>query len=211
MHTDADLVWLCAAIYVPQPTGFWDYFQDGSAPDGICAGVKDNALICRGSITREDWVRDLEVIRFGSIRLHPQFGKVHAGMDEGLDEFFEKVAPHLSDGACFSGHSLGAAHAWGLAGRYVLAGGSPGRITVVGSPRYGCIEFCRFIAPYPKASFRNGEDPVTEVPFVIGDELALGPAIPQPILVEPTDWSEGLMAWHSIALYNQGVTALKKV
>jgi len=86
MPTNGETAALCAAIYDPSFKD-WDYYWDGTAPDGICAGIVKNNLIFRGSITKEDWERDFEVIKLGAPKEHPQFGIVHAGMDEGLDEF----------------------------------------------------------------------------------------------------------------------------
>lgn len=205
MIEDLEIVRLCAAIYQPQPDGFWDYYWDGSDPDGICAGIKDNKLICRGSWSTQDWERDLELFRLGYPYTHPQFGIVHAGMDLGQDEFAKKAFPFLSPGADFGGHSLGGSHAAGLAGRYILQGGSPGRISLYGCPRYATAQFTNILKPYPCASYRNGYDPVPKVPTLIGFHLAEDPVPLQVIRVEPTDWREGLMAWHNINLYEQGI------
>jgi hypothetical protein len=202
---DSDIVRLCAAIYQAQPGGFWDHYWDGSDPDGICAGIKDNTLICRGSYDLEDWERDFEVIRFGQPFYHPQFGPVHAGMDLGLDQFFQKASQFLGAGAAFGGHSLGAARAAALAGRYILAGGTPGRTSLYGCPRYGTAQFAGILKPFPGASFRNGADPVPEVPLLIGIHVAADPIPLQAVRIEPTDWTEGLMAFHNINLYIEGV------
>lgn len=203
---DQDLVRLCASSYDHTFTG-WEHFWDGTAPDGICAGIINNSLICRGSITRQDWLRDFEVFHFGEGKAHPQFGIIHAGFDEGLDEFAAKALPLLRDGAYFSGHSLGAAHAYLLAGRYILEGRSPAGITVFGAPKPGCLQFAEFISRVKKSSYRNGCDPVTEVPLVIGTDTAIAPTSAKPLMERPTDWSEGLMAWHNINLYEAGVAA----
>jgi hypothetical protein len=207
MISDVDAVGLCVASYQNPLLGAWDHFWDGTDPDGICGGIKNNTLVLRGSITREDWFRDFEVVKLGPRKFHPEFGSIHAGFDEGLDEFAAKALPLLSDGATFCGHSLGAAHAWLLAGRYILQAGRPGGIKVFGSPRPGCLQFAQYVASVPKSSYRNGLDPVTEVPLVIGDEIAIEPTSFKLLHVTPTDWSEGFMAWHSIHLYAQGVTA----
>jgi hypothetical protein len=205
--TDADLVRLASATYNPSSVE-WDRWWDGSDPDGICAGIKDNVIAFRGSVSKLDWLRDLEAVP-SQLKIHPQFGGIHAGFDDGMDEFFEKASKFLGDGAYFCGHSLGASHAWLAAGRYVLQGRTPRHIAVFGSPKPGGLQFGNFLAHCPKSSYRNGLDPVTEVPLWIGEELALAPWEPTPLKIEPSDWSEGLMAWHSIFLYQQGVEQLK--
>lgn len=204
MTTDAEIVNLCAAIYDPLQNSSWDHFWPSIG--GICAGIKDNVLIFRGSITAQDWIRDL--LAFPSpVKNHPEFGIIHAGFDEDMDEFFKEASQFLRDGARFGGHSLGAARAWLAAGRYILQGGSPAGITVFGSPKPGGLQFGQFLAPYKKSSYRNGKDPVPAVPFWIGEEIAIEPIDFQQLNVEPTDWSEGLMAWHNIHLYQQGLNA----
>lgn len=200
---DADLIRLCQASYNPS-TVAWDKWWDGSDPDGICGGIKNNVLVFRGSVTAQDWLRDL--LAFPSpIKDHPDFGPVHAGFDEGMDEFFEKASKFLGDGAYFCGHSLGAARAWLGAGRYILTGRSPSHIATAGSPKPGCRQFGQFLSGYSKSSYRNGYDPVTEVPFVIGSDMAIAVTTPTDLDIEPTNWHEGLMAWHNINLYVQGI------
>jgi predicted lipase len=201
---DADLVRLAATIYDSSFQG-WDKYYDGTAPDGICAGLKNNVLVFRGSYTFSDWMKDFEVFKLGYPKSHPQFGTIHDGFDEGLDEFFAKVAPYLSAGTSFVGHSLGAARAQLAAGRYILAGGVPAKITTFGSPKPGCQQFAQFLAPYAKSSYKNGVDPVTDVPLVIGTELAVAAVEPIALQETPTDWHEGLMAWHNILLYEKGI------
>lgn len=204
MQTDAELVQLCAAIYSPQAPGFWDHYYDGSASDGICAGIKDNALIFRGSVTSEDWERDFYAAMHTPID-HPQLGQIHAGFYEGLDVFLPQVFQLLGVNPVFSGHSLGAARAWDAAALYIVEGGSPGHIGVFGSPRPGCQQLKDILAPYSKSSYRNGLDPVPEVPFILPDFPVVAPLDPTPIRIVPTDWSEGFMAWHNINLYAQGM------
>ena len=204
MLTDAEIVKLCAAIYSPQPPGFWDRYWDGSAPDRICAGIKGNVLVFRGSVTATDWFLDFLVAPHVPLD-HPQLGIVHAGFYEGMDEFFEKTAKLLGQNPIVCGHSLGAARAWIYGGLLTATGNNPSRITVFGSPRPGGLGLANLLAPIPKASYKNGDDPVAEVPLWIGETMALEPISFTALHQIPTDWTEGLMAWHSIKLYSEGL------
>lgn len=204
MVGDADLARLCAAIYNPQPAGFWNVFYDGSAPDGICAGIKDGVLVFRGSVTPGDWLRDFMVAPATPFD-HPQLGIVHAGFYEGMDGFFSKTSKLLGDNFQLVGHSLGSARAWIYAGLLTAASNNPSRITVFGSPRPGGLGLANLLAPIPKASYRNGDDPVTDVPLWIGETMAIEPVAFTALHETPTDWAEGVMAWHSIKLYSQAL------
>lgn len=200
--TDLDLVSLSKAIYDPS-YGDWTHYFDGSAADGICAGIKDNCLVFRGSITLEDWYRDL--LAFPRQPLdHPQLGRVHAGFYEGMDEFLAKAFQLLGPGTAFCGHSLGAARAWLAAGVYIAQGGRPSRITTCGSPRVGCGEFRQLVTPYLKSSFKNRFDPVTDVPIWLPDFPVVEPADFTMLDEKPLGDDFDPLADHSIQLYLNG-------
>lgn len=194
MLTDQDLVGLCAAIYDPTYTG-WDHFWSGAEPDGICAGIKDNRLVFRGSRTLEDWVRDV-IAGVGTAPFaHAQLGQIPLGFWRGMHDFLTKALPLLGDGAAFGGHSLGAAHAQLAAGVYIAQGGHPGRITVCGSPRPGCEQLRQLLRPYPLTSFKNRYDPVTEVPMTFPNFPAIQMAefnllniLPVELASDPRPW-----------------------
>lgn len=214
MKTDADLVRLCASIY--DPSTQWDHYWDGAGPSGICAGIKDNCLIFRGSITLLDWYRDTLARGFVPFK-HPELDLVDFGFDEGMDEFTQEAFQFLRDGATFSGHSLGAARAWLAAGRYIIQGDHPERIAVFGSPRPGCQALGQIVAPYSKVSYKNRSDPVTEVPLPLRGFMAIQPTSFTMLNVETTDADHGFLldfldenlwfADHHIQLYEKGVNA----
>lgn len=205
MQTDAEIAALCAAIYDPSQIGIWEHLWDGGADSGgIYAGIKDNALIFRGSITTEDWFRDLCAYPRRSL-VHPQLGPIHSGFYEGLDDFFKEALPLLGRCPVIGGHSLGAARAWLFAGQYIAQGGGLGRIAVFGSPRPGCEQLRKLLAPASKASYKNRYDPVTEVPIWLPDFPVLHMADFSVLNQKPAadDWEP--LADHHIELYCRGV------
>ena len=210
MLTDSQLIHLCAASYSPAVQ--WDELWSGQLADGIWFAIKkvgdDTVGVFRGSVTPEDWFRDFLALPH-YVKPYPQMGFVHRGFDEGLDELFEKAAPHLGRNPYIVGHSLGAARAWLFAGRLVLAGNAPTRIAVCGSPRPAGRQFRDLMATTNHVSYRNQNDPVTLVPFT------LPPWLP---FVDPADFTylnerpmrTDLLASHDISLYGEGVALLEK-
>lgn len=203
--SEADVVKLCQAIYGLPGSFDWDQYWPSDDPEGICAGIKNNILIFRGSVTAQDWFRDLEAYP-EQPKDHPQLGLVHAGFDEDMDEFFQQTSHFCNPDTIVGGHSLGAARAWLYAGRLVAQGSPPAGVTVFGSPRPGCLPLGQILAGVPKKSYRNGLDPVCEVPLPFATFPVIQMTDFTDIHIEPTDWSEGPMAWHNINLYAEGVT-----
>jgi hypothetical protein len=209
MLSDAQLVQICAETY--DQSAKWDRLWSGQNDDDVWAAVRrvgdTDVIAFRGSVTPEDWYRDFLAIPC-SIKPHPELGLVHEGFDEGLDELFEEAAKFLGPNTAVVGHSLGAARAWLFAGRLVIAGCSPRRIAVCGSPRPGCQLLRNILNPISKISFKNRLDPVTDVPVCM-------PGFPY---VEPSDFTAlnespmdfGLLADHDISLYVQGVNRLNQ-
>ncbi|MFZ0271014.1 MAG: hypothetical protein WAL34_04105 [Acidobacteriaceae bacterium] len=199
MRTDSEYAVLCAAIYNPQSK--WDKIWTGNG-NGIFAGVFGNTVVFRGSDCPLDWLRDFDATLYD----HPELGPVHCGMMEGLDDFFAETAKLLGSSPDICGHSLGAAHAWLFAGLLARAGNNPSRIAVFGSPRPGCQQLRDILTPISKSSYRNGNDPVTDVPVFL-------PGFPY---VEPCDFTQldvppathDLLHDHHIEQYVAGVEAL---
>lgn len=200
MQDDVGIVQLCQAIYTPASEG-WDKLWSGEV-GGIYAGIKDNALIFRGSITKEDWFRDLLVLPHYPLN-HPQLGLVHTGFYEGMDEFFEEASKFLGPNPVIGGHSLGAARAWLFAGRLISEGSHPGRIVVCGSPKPGCGQLRNLLAPYSKASFKNRYDPVTVLPIPLPDFPCIDMADFTMLNIIPT--RDDILADHDISNYVSGV------
>jgi pimeloyl-ACP methyl ester carboxylesterase len=163
MITDLEAAQLCAAVYDGNSPA-WDHWIE---QDGIVAGIKKDAnsttVIFRGSANAEDWHRDLDEFPHE----HPLLGYVHGGFLEGMEKFHQTLVPLLSGEVNIGGHSLGAAHACIFAG---LIDGPVKKLALFGCPRPGFNRLrtlvsykCQYIS-----SFRNRDDPVTEVPFLMG-------------------------------------------
>lgn len=149
--TDHELAVACAALYaVPSP----------ATAGGIAYEVTGSTIVCRGSQTADDWLRD-----FAAAPIWTPLGFVHAGMWAGMDELFEAVkevqAPTIT------GHSLGGAHARLLAGLFVLAGLPITALVTFASPRPAFPNLKRVIekAGIPHRNYRFSRDPVPLVPF----------------------------------------------
>lgn len=206
MLTDADCVRLCSAIY--NPVSKWDRYFDGTAPDGICAGVKlgieSDVVVFRGSITQEDWFRDLKAKPYP----HPVLGGVEFGFMEGLDEFFSQVTKFLGQRTIICGHSLGAARALLFGALLTAAGRAPTAIVTFGSPLPGFIQLAQILKTVPIHSYKNRYDPVTCVPFPIyPDYPYMHPRGFINLNVKPPLEDFSVFADHHINLYEAGIVA----
>lgn len=159
----------------------------------------------RGSDDALDWLRDFDA----TIYSHPQLGPVHYGFMEGMDDFFEENSKLLGASPDICGHSLGAAHAWLFAGLLAKAGNNPSRITVFGSPRPGCDQLRSILSPISKSSYKNGNDPVTDVPVYLPIFPFVEPCQFTQINVPPV--THDLLHDHHIEQYLAGVEQLDGV
>jgi len=164
MISDLDAAKLCLAAYTGKSAG-WEKWLDVG---GVVAGIKKVADITivafRGSDSCEDWLRDLDEVP----EEHPDLGYVHSGFLEGMDAFYGVLRPLLKGDIYLVGHSLGAAHACILAG--LMAEHPPKRLSLFGCPRPGFEELRKLVMKsWPMiTSYRNRDDPVTEVPYLLG-------------------------------------------
>lgn len=199
MLTDADAVRLCAEIY---KSTNWDRYFDGTGPDGICAAIHDDAIIFRGSVTQEDWFRDIRANPFN----HKILGGVEYGFMEGIDEFFTKVSDSIGFNSIVCGHSLGAARAILFGGLLAAAGRPPAAIITFGSPLPGFMQLAKLLAKVPIRSYKNRYDPVTCVPVPVYPHLPyMHPRALIQINVKPPFDDVGIFADHHIGLYETGV------
>ena len=221
MHPDIDLVRLCAATY-SNPSLF-DYWFDGSEPDGIIAGIKGNTLVCQGTTNFKGWVRDGEAFTYIPEDC-PQLGPVHIGFDRGLREFLQKTSHLYGDGVDCTGHSLGAPHCELVAGRLITQGRPIGRIASFAPPRAGCEPLGQLLASVPKGYYKNRVDPITDMPLPTAalPYIHLAPFTmldvkPEELSADPAPWLdfnlpallEGIsFEDHHIELYQRGVEAL---
>lgn len=171
MITDKDLAMLCLGIYgrPSSPPISWDYYDNG-AGFGVCWGLKKtqgvSILVCRGSVTVPDWIRDVEAIA----EWHADLGAhVHPGFNRGTAAVWLIARKIIrSDPWLVIGHSLGAAEADNITAYGILDGNPPAARVVFGEPKPGFANFAALVAKAPGRSYRNkddnGHDIVTDVP-----------------------------------------------
>lgn len=195
MITDQDVAKVCAGIYNPATP--WQHLWDAD----IYAGLNNDILCFRGSITADDWFRDLDAVSV----LDPILGGVHAGFSKGLSEFYTEIVQFLRPGTLVCGHSLGAARAL-LFGAYMeQAGLRPRAIITFGSPLPGFLRLAEILAPVPIRSYRNALDPVNDVPAPFYPNLPyLHPREPIRMMEIPTNISLDPLAFHNVNLYARG-------
>lgn len=103
-------------------------------------------------------------------RLDPEMGFIHAGFLEAIQGLSAALLSDL-DGAAragrlvFTGHSLGGALALLAGAIFTLHSGRPVQLVTFGAPRVGMGKLSRILRAVPMLrEYRNGGDPVTEVP-----------------------------------------------
>ena len=215
MPTDAALVDLCAQIYQPDAivSGF-DHF-DAGMDDGVCWALKRlqgfDVVIFRGSITLQDWLRDID-----AIALPTRIGHAHAGFFDGMERAWSEARPMLRQPCIVTGHSLGAAHADILTALMTVDGVVPTSRVVFGEPKPGFLDLAMTIKDVPGRSYRNGDalhhDLVTDVPFSFPPEEYVHPTPVIPVCAEPKAdlfdrW--GVFAYHHIQLYQAAIAAFQ--
>ena len=217
MISDADLVDIITALYDPQP----GYFSHIETTAGVTWGLRDQGfdqvIVCRGSVTLEDWLRDLESEAARIIPGYPSVGHVPYGFGAGILDAYKAISSVVfaQNASYVVGHSLGAAHAAILAGMLVADGRPVKRLLVCGCPRPGMAHLSTLLSETPISSFRNGPDPVCSVPVPLPPLLEWRHVVPpRRITVAPTDsnWhglpAESPLAFHNIQLYRSGVRSL---
>jgi predicted lipase len=213
MPNDAAIVALCAEIYQPTAiAGAFDYY-DAGIDDGICWAVKRldgfDVVIFRGSVTRQDWLRDVQALAMPS-----RIGHVHSGFYAGIEHMWADLRPILSQPAIITGHSLGAARADVLAALMAVDGVPPVARVVFGEPKPGLLDFAKLITGIPGRSYRNGDnthhDLITDVPFSFPPEQYVHPTPIIPVCCRPTGdlfSTMGVFAYHHIGLYETALAS----
>lgn len=221
LPSDAVVVSLCSDIYQADAMvdKSWDHFDLG-ADDGVCWGLKKldgaDVVVLRGSITMQDWLRDLFVLPLPSLLpLKTRIGHVHVGFFLGMEKVWSELRPMLSQPAVISGHSLGAARASDLAALMVADGVVPAARVIFGEPKPGLMDLADVLKNVPARSYRNGDqlhhDVVTDVPMTLPPLQFVHPTPIVPVCAEPTGdlFSRfGAFAYHHIELYVAAVSAL---
>ncbi len=212
--SDAQIANYCAMIYEPNAVISFDHF-DAGIDDGVCWALKKlpgfDLIIFRGSITFQDWWRDL----MAAIAIPSRIGTVDVGFYSGMEKVWPEALPMISQPVIVSGHSLGAARADLLVALMTVDGKPPISRVVFGEPKPGLVDLATIIEDIPASSYRNGDrthhDIVTDVPSTFPPVQRVHPTPIVPVSEEPTGglfatW--GIFAYHHITLYETAVATL---
>lgn len=206
--TDLDYANLCARIYqVDASTDkFWAHYWE--IDDVVCGHTiveKLDVIVFRGSVTLEDWLRDVAAIPMW----HSKLGFVHSGFYKGLDTLYPLIqAVVVGKQIAITGHSLGAARACDMAGLFVYdtgVGACPvTELVTFGQPKPAWANLGRIITKsgMRHISYRNRNDPVSLVPPPPFENTELWVSLnaePSPTDLEP-------LRDHHIQLYIKGLT-----
>lgn len=199
MVSDLDCALLCYKTYF-LPSYFDKVFFNGAVWVGykLINGIP--TFTCRGTDDPTDVFHDLESIV--TIQ-HPVLGTVPTGFILGVDSICATIVAALPQlNQCplikFTGHSLGAAHAYYL-GRLFKGLGGTVETVVFGLP-HACGTKS---LDYSVRAYKNGDDPVTDVPVIV-------PQIAQIPLIVETIWPDawGPVKDHRIHYYIIGMALL---
>lgn len=182
--------------------------------DDVVVGLKrvneTDVLALRGSLTAEDWVRDLEAIP----EWHPGLGFVHSGFIAGMDDVFAAVRGVVGPKVAITGHSLGGARARLLAGLFAINQMPVDQLCVFGSPKPAFTNLARVIAKarMQHTSYRNRNDVVPTLPLTIEPLLDfVHTEAWTPVSAAPASDDLQALRDHSMALYVQALTPVRDV
>lgn len=211
---DYDIGRICSRLY--DDTSLCDPFWHRIWPqDGGYAALRHeggfDVVVWRGSATSYDWALNFDCLPLKDGAL----GMLHAGFAKGVWPLQEEIADAVARRPVIvTGHSRGAAQACIFAGHLVAAGKAPVRLMVMGCPRPGYQQLADVLQAggVDIHSYKNGDDPVTNVPFnidLIGTKcdlpyVSVAPYIQLDEKPTPHD-SWGPLAVHRIELYLAGL------
>ena len=203
--TDLECAQACADSY-DQTTSWWKL----SEAQGVYVALRQvpsGCIVCfRGSVTAQDWFRDFEALPVE----HPTLGWCEGGFLAGMNDVGAWVAGNLPEGqVSITGHSLGAARAMILAGLLTSAGHVLERLVTFGCPKPGFEKLSGILlkGAYPITCYRNGPDPVAEVPLTLPEFPYRKPVADMPLYVAPADPRDPF-AFHHMPLYLEGIKRL---
>ncbi|MDE3023909.1 MAG: hypothetical protein KGI54_18990 [Pseudomonadota bacterium] len=192
----------CQDTYDPKAK--WDmWFNVDDVAFGLRRTPDADVWSFRGSDDIPDWFHDIQ----GWPTYSHYLGFVHSGFYHGIEASWLHVLQNmrLDKEQKVNGHSLGAAHACMIAGMMVRHNIIVDELIAFGCPRPGFSELaklnqqCTFLK-----LVKNCDDPVTEVPWMMG---LYKHACPQTLVNEPGT-GDDLFKDHHIALYVAGVQKL---
>ena len=164
---DYEIAKICCRLYADdsEKDKFWDRIW---TTDGSYAAVKfiegKPVLVFRGSSTAYDWYLNFKADpeRDGSVGWVPRgFGLGFWPIQDEVMAFLRGSTPIVT------GHSRGAAIACVAAGIMKCHGITPSKLVIMGCPRPGEDTLRSILSNVPVSNYKNGSDPVTDVPFYI--------------------------------------------
>ena len=189
---------LCQAIYSPLKGDF----DKTLCVSGVVAGIKyvgnDTVVALRGSITAQDWIRDLKIWPEHDAHL----GFVADGFTDGIAEFVVALKPCIRGKLILCGHSLGAARACIIAALLPTA-----QLVLFGCPRPGFRKLRNLVlaSGAKVSSFKNRSDPVCDMPYLLG-MLGLYVHIAEPTLILSRTVPDDIIDDHEISLYVEALS-----
>ena len=132
-----------------------------------------------------EWLRDFDAWPVWDRWL----GICHRGFRDGAWELWRRSPLASMDfgGAIVAGHSLGGALAILLGAIMTVERTPPAAVITFGAPRCGSWKLRRLLSPIAVRSYRNGDDPVPDVPWLPGvyvhprRQIEIGTPAPDPI------------------------------
>ncbi len=141
-----------------------------------------------------DLISDMDALP----EIHPQLGRCHRGFLRNVLGVADAIMSNTAgQQLAIVGHSKGAAEAALFAGLLAAAGRPPVQLTTFGMPKVGGGELRQLVMPLRGEDYRNGGDPVTQVPLFFLHPRALRQLGTDPILD---------VRYHFIAAYAQAVS-----
>ena len=149
-----------------------------------------------------EWLRDFDAIPTWDRDL----GICHRGFRDGAWELYRRcpLTAHDFAGSIIVGHSLGGALALLLAAICAFIEQPPRAVVTFGAPRCGSWKLRQLLRRVPLRLYRNGDDPVPDVPWMPG--IYLHPRALIPIGEAAFD----PLVDHSIAVYRRALDQMVK-
>jgi hypothetical protein len=163
--TDHDLAGFAAAAYTGTPT--WtqgDAFVYGTELNDARLG-KITVVAWRGTADPEDLLHDSDVIPVND----PDLGMCHAGFLSDVNGVAAGIISDLNGKqVLLTGHSKGGAEVLIFGAKLLVANSPPLAIVTFGAPRAGFAKLRDTLSAVQTIrQYRNGNDPVTQVPFLV--------------------------------------------
>lgn len=211
--TDTEIVNWTAALYDPRLGGFDHLIQVSKAAPYIGVKYLDGCdlVVCRGSRTAADWMRDFESEIGRQVAGYPQLGLLPWGFSEHLAETYAATAAVLRFplSVIWAGHSLGGAECQEMAGAHLLNRGSIARVCAFAPPRPGAPMLFSVLQYADLRLYWNAGDPVPTLPVPLPPFLRWEHMRPFRMLAVPPSPGDIVepLACHHVALYQRGVAA----